>query len=167
MTRTQALLLTATTVLLVAWWATGAGEWSASPRPGVVAAPRVVVTPVAVDALASRAAALRAYLASPRPPGQVRRNPFVFGTSPPRARVPSPVMLAPHAARPEMRLSGIAEDSGEAGLVRTAVISVLGQVFLAKEGDRVLSRFLVVRVASDAVQLRDADGDEAFTLVLR
>ncbi len=168
MTRTQAAWLTLTAVLLVAWAASGTLPWPIDSHKGTVT-PRPAADPIPADALGVRAASLRQYLASARPPAAVRRNPFVFSASPPPAgmTLPATPLSARHAPRPEMKLSGIAEDVGEHGPVRTAVISAMGQVFFAKEGDRVLSRFFVVRVVADAVQLRDTDGDELFTLVLR
>jgi hypothetical protein len=47
------------------------------------------------------------------------------------------------------------------------VISAAGQVIFAKEGDRVLSRFLVLRIVADAVHLKDDEGGGEFALVLK
>jgi hypothetical protein len=66
-----------------------------------------------------------------------------------------------------MELAGIAEETGNGHPSRTAVISAAGQVIFAKEGDRVLSRFLVVRIAADAVHLKDEQGGGEFALVLK
>jgi hypothetical protein len=66
-----------------------------------------------------------------------------------------------------MVLSGIAEETSNGHPVRTAVISARGELVFAREGDRVLSRFLVVRIAADAVQLKDGEGGEVFTLALK
>ena len=123
-----------------------------------------------IDAgLPERAEALRRLLASPPPATPVRRNPFGFGVASAGATriaggaadaaVPTP--------RPSMELAGIAEETGNGHPNRTAVISAAGQVIFAKEGDRVLSRFLVVRIAADAVQLRDDEGGGEFSLVLK
>jgi hypothetical protein len=124
-----------------------------------------------VDAgLPERAEALRRFLASPPPPSPVRRNPFGFGAAP-AAGAPAAGdaadRAAPSAPRPPMELAGIAEETGNGHPVRTAVISAAGQVIFAKEGDRVLSRFLVVRIAADAVHLKDDEGGGEFSLVLR
>jgi len=70
-------------------------------------------------------------------------------------------------ARPELLLTGIAEDGANGAIVRTALIVAAGQLVFAKEGDRVLSRFVVLRIAADAVQLRDAERGEVFTLAFR
>ncbi len=66
-----------------------------------------------------------------------------------------------------MTLSGIAEDTENGRPVRTAVISARGQLVLAREGDRVLARFVVRRITADAVQIEDSEGGKAFTLVLK
>jgi hypothetical protein len=100
----------------------------------------------------------------------MRRNPFGFGAASAGA-----VRIAGGAAgaaavptpRPSMELAGIAEETGNGHPNRTAVISAAGQVIFAKEGDRVLSRFLVVRIAADAVHLRDDEGGGEFSLALK
>lgn len=124
-----------------------------------------------IDAgLPERAEALRRFLASPPPPSPVRRNPFGFGAaSAARARAAGAAAdrVAPPTPRPPMELAGIAEETGNGHPVRTAVISAAGQVIFAKEGDRVLSRFLVVRIAADAVHLKDDEGGGEFSLVLK
>lgn len=124
-----------------------------------------------VDAgLPERAEALRRFLASPPPPTPVRRNPFGFGVASrggAGAAGPAADVAAPPTPRPPMELAGIAEETGNGHPNRTAVISAAGQVIFAKEGDRVLSRFLVVRIAADAVHLKDDEGGGEFSLVLK
>jgi hypothetical protein len=152
---------------------------------GLIVANRGPVTPVEsgrapataasgaapVDAgLPERAEALRRFLASPPPPSPVRRNPFGFGAASAaegRAAGGAADTAVPPTPRPPMELAGIAEETGNGHPVRTAVISSAGQVILAKEGDRVLSRFLVVRIAADAVHLKDDEGGREFSLVLK
>jgi hypothetical protein len=136
------------------------GDLSASSRVGA--------------GLSERAEALREYFATPRPRGPVRRNPFRFGEAPPaaagrRGRLLSEVSptAAPAPSRPEMALSGVAEETANGHPLRTAIISVTGQLAFAREGDRVLSRFVVLHVAADAVQLKDGEGGEVFTLALK
>jgi hypothetical protein len=125
-----------------------------------------------VDAgLPERAAALRAYLSSPPPLSPVRRNPFGFGRpsagAPRGVGEPSSPTAAGPPPRPPMELAGIAEDTGNGHPARTAVISAAGQVIFAREGDRILSRFLVVRITADAVHLKDDEGGGEFSLVLK
>jgi len=173
MTRTQASLLTVAAILTLAWLATGTGR-DLPPSSAGSAHPAVRAEEESIgDAIRARSRGLRAYLSAPRPFRPVGRNPFSFsqpslpggGGRPARAPAAPPADTRP--ARPEMKLSGIAEDTGPGGPIRTAIISTLGQVVFAKEGDRILARFLVVRIAADAVQLRDGDGGELFTLAMR
>jgi hypothetical protein len=120
--------------------------------------------------LPERAEALRRFIAAPPPPTPVRRNPFGFGVASAAEARAAGGGVEPAAARtprPPMELAGIAEETGNGHPNRTAVISASGQVIFAKEGDRVLSRFLVVRIAADAVHLKDDEGGGEFSLVLK
>lgn len=125
------------------------------------------------DGLGERARAMRSRLAAPRPPSPVRRNPFSFRADPPapasRTQAAALAVAQPEPApsRPEMTLSGIAEDMENGRPIRTAVISARGQLVLAREGDRILARFVVLRITADAVQLEDSEGGEVFTLALK
>ena len=176
MSRTSAELLLLAALLAGAWMVLGRG----AQAPGAEALngdpPRAIESrdPVG-QGLSERASRLRALSSTPRAPVPVTRNPFAFSEPPRPATVVGPpgqrhvevdseATLAP---RPELRLSGVAEDLVAGTVVRTAVISVDGQVLLAKEGDRLLSRYLVVRIAADAVQLKDAERDELFTLAFK
>jgi hypothetical protein len=140
----------------------------AEPRPAL---PTAAARDAPVDAgLSERADALRRFLASPPPPSPVRRNPFGFGGGAAvgtRAARGARDAAAPLTPRPPLELAGIAEETGNGHPNRTAVISAAGQVIFAKEGDRVLSRFLVVRIAADAVLLKDDEGGGEFSLVLK
>jgi hypothetical protein len=140
----------------------------AEPGPGLAPA---ASRDAPIDAgLSERAEALRRLLASPPPQTPVRRNPFGFGVaSAGAARIAGGAAdaAAVPTPRPPMELAGIAEETGNGHPNRTAVISAAGQVIFAKEGDRVLSRFLVVRIAADAVHLKDDEGGGAFSLVLK
>jgi hypothetical protein len=73
--------------------------------------------------------------------------------------VPDALPPAPPAMRPPLTLVGLAEDTTDAGVVRTAIISGFGDIFLVKAGDRVGSRYRVAAVASDGADLiDDTDG---------
>jgi len=126
-------------------------------------------------ALASEIARLHDRLRPATTPRQPARNLFSYGT----AKVPSSV--APSAAaRPALsevvpvgpapaplKLSGIAEDEMPDGVVRTAIISGLGQLFLVKEGDSFADRYRVLRVSSDVVELTDLVDGNVLRLALR
>jgi hypothetical protein len=173
-TRTQAELVLLV-ALLVAAWLVVSRSGSLSPSGADQPRPHNANRDESVGGgLSERAEALRAYLATPRPLGPVRRNPFSFPVPFPvgaerGGRVAAAAVRSPDLApsRPEMALSGIAEEAGTGHLVRTAVMSVRGQLVFAREGDRVLSRFLLVRIAADAVQLKDNETGEVFTLALK
>ena len=64
---------------------------------------------------------------------------------------------------PPVRLLGIAEDKA----TRTAVLSVGGDLVLAKEGDQVAGHFQVVRITQDSVELSDSAGSSPIRLALR
>jgi hypothetical protein len=110
-------------------------------------------------------------------PREGGRNPFEYArvTAPPAAAVPAPppadtIAPPPPSAPPPplFTLSGIADKTGEDGkVVRTAVISGLGQLFFAKAGDNVTPRYTVSAIGADAVELRDATTGETVRLALQ
>jgi hypothetical protein len=169
-TRTLAelVLLAALAVALGLIVASRGRVWPAEPGQMPAAA---AFRAAPIDAgLSERVEALRRLLAHPPPPAPARRNPFGFGAAPAggtRAAGGAAEAAAVPAPRPSMELAGVAEETGNGHPNRTAVISAAGQLIFAKEGDRVLSRFLVVRIAADAVRLRDDEGGGEFSLVLR
>src|SRR5262249_12488666 len=96
----------------------------------------------------------------------------------PRASAPAPVATAapPAAAVQEqalapivapLKLEGLAEDHGDQGPVRTAIISGFGDIFLVKEGDSVTSRYRVAKISPDAVELTDLTNNTPLRLALR
>jgi hypothetical protein len=70
------------------------------------------------------------------------------------------------APLPTLKLSGIAEDATPNGFVRTAIISGLGQLFLAKEGEQVTERYRVVRISPEVVELIDIQNGTTVRLAL-
>ena len=100
--------------------------------------------------------------AIPRQPG---RNLFSFratGARSATAVTPGTTTAAlpdagvkPGLAQPEMKLVGVAEDSGPDGPIRTAIISGAGQLFLVKEGESVTALYHVARISVDVVELTD------------
>ena len=110
--------------------------------------------------------------ATPRQPG---RNLFSFAA--PKAPPPAPPVEAPprapsepEIARPApaaLKLSGIAEDATPNGLVRTAVLSGLGQLFLVKEGENVTERYRVAKISAEVVEITDLGDGTTLRLALR
>jgi hypothetical protein len=90
--------------------------------------------------------------------------------APPR---PDPVASQPAAVDPPrpvvppLKLVGIAEDAGDAGPTRTAIISGFGALFLVKDGEAVTDRYRVTRVSSDAVELLEIDDNTTVRLALK
>jgi hypothetical protein len=117
------------------------------------------------ERLASDVARLHGYL---RPGIELRpsvRNPFRFAiarvTHPPASQprttvsaTPAPPLTPP----PALRLSGMAEDAGPDGPVRTAIVSGMGQLFLVQQGDTVAGRYRVVRIGPDVIEIADTTG---------
>ena len=87
------------------------------------------------------------------------RNPFRFEVRSEvsiQARVqPASVALSITPAGPALKLAGIAENATADGLVRTAIVSAPGELYLVKVGDKVATRYRVERIGVDAVELQD------------
>ena len=177
MTYRRAVALVLAVVAVATWLAITAGRGVApversAPRPVVISSP---LDP-AIRSVQGQAGRLRAYLASAPPLAPAARNPFRFRERPEaRPQVhPAPALstaaasvLAALTARPELVLSGLAEDPSPSGPIRTAIISGLGQLFLVKEGEEFGGRFQVVRIGTNAVQVLDRSDGSTFTLALR
>ena len=81
--------------------------------------------------------------------------------APPAEPPPTAATVAP------LKLEGLAEDHGDQGTVRTAIISGFGDIFLAKEGDNVTLRYRVAKISPDAVELTDLTDNTPLRLALR
>jgi hypothetical protein len=130
--------------------------------------------------LEAQSARLRASLA-PAPTNG--RNPFRFGSGPRDANpfagrhedtsdlggVLTGEVTPPVAADPvfPLALVGVAERSGPAGVQHTGVLAGLGQVFLVAPGDVVGTRYRVVNVGPDAVEVRDEQAGRTHHLNMR
>jgi hypothetical protein len=108
------------------------------------------------------------------------RNPFRFGAPPPRPSQPPvpgrsdderPALsgrpLAPVEAPVPVRLVGVAGRRTPDGPSRSAILSGLGQVFVAGAGDLVAGRYRVTAVGEDAAELRDETTGQIVRLALR
>ena len=160
--RTSTLAFAGAAALAACAWLAAAA--TSSSRERVVP---VVVRASSIDArgaaLADEVSRLHDRLrpsAVPREPG---RNLFSFSPRPASAPLPPPPSPKPAlseatAARPPapvMKLSGVAEDVTATGVVRTAIISAFGQLFLVKEGEPVTERYRVTKISSDVVEVSD------------
>jgi len=166
---------TATIVLagaaLAAWLAGAATSNRALPDP--IVTPRPAIDASGAD-LASEIAKLHERLRPTATPRTPARNLFTFRAAPaaapaPRAALaeaPVPVVNAA-PVQPPLKLSGIGEDPGPDGPVRTAFISGDGQLFIVKEGEQVTPRYRVTRIAADVVELADLVDGSTRRLALR
>jgi hypothetical protein len=114
------------------------------------------------------------------PPTEPARNPFRFGAQPtpqpsrlsvpglPRAGRPSLRESAPPQESPlPVRLVGMATRQSSDGPARLAILSGLGQVFVAGPGEMVGERYRLTAVGEDAVELRDEATGRLVRLALR
>lgn len=160
----------------VAAWFAGAATSIHPPEQ-----PPLAIQAPAIDArgaaLASEVARLHDRLRPTTSPRQPGRNLFTFRAAPVRPSaalaVPATVVQAPPIAEPSvppppmLKLSGIGEDPGDDGPVRTAIISAPGQLYIVKEGDTVTPRYRVAKISSDVVELSDVLDGSARRLALR
>jgi len=155
-----------------AWLAAAATSGSRSGGQPSVAD----VSPVDARAseLAAEVARLHDWQKPVAPPRRTGRNLFSFGRTErptaagehkPPAQHETPAQAGP--AAPLLKLAGIGEDVTPAGVVRTAIISTAGELFLAKEGDEVTARYRVSRISSEVVELSDLSDGSTRRLVLR
>jgi len=129
------------------------------------AAPMIDQVNTQVDRLRQRLAAPPAY------PAPVR-DPFHFGKreepSRPKAIVeavaPAPVVRPPAPVLP--KLVAIAATTGDAGVIRTAILTVGDDVQILKAGDTVL-KFVIKSIGADIVELVDSSTGSTFRLSLQ
>lgn len=173
MNRTRIALIGTAAVLLAVWAASASLPSAAPARDAADAAAKKRAARDApppeplfdVDRAADRLRTRRDTM----PPPAARRNPFEYDLAPVRSAArrtepPPAVEVEPdQPRRPLFTLSGVAEKDG----VRTAVIAGFGQLFFAKAGDTVASRYEVIAVGADAVELRDTYDGQTLRLLLR
>jgi hypothetical protein len=144
-------------MLLAAWLASAAGVG----RPSIPQLPGPSPGDAQLDVVAagvqSQAVRLRQRLAAAPAPGASIRNPFAFAarevTEPLAVRRASVPVAPPPVAEPEpdLVLLGLAED----GSTRTAMLGSGDELLMVTEGQTVVGRYRVAKVASDAVELID------------
>jgi hypothetical protein len=156
---------------LVTWLAAAATSNRVVVPPPIDRAPAIDKSGVA---LTNEIARLHDRLRPDASPVEPGRNLFAFRAAPiQRAPVAPPPVAALFEAKPvapalpPMQLSGVAEDTGPDGPVRTAIISVEGQLFMVKEGENVTPRYRVVKIAGDVVELSDQVDHTTRRLALR
>jgi hypothetical protein len=168
----------------VAWFGVSAlaiATWFAAASTSGVRAPVVPVQPVRATALDRSSAVLQSEVArlhariGPTASPARSRDLFRFNVRAPQRPAPSsrPAVAAVESAtpvvalRPALKLIGIAEDTSESGVVRTAIVSGPGELFLVKAGELISGRYRVDQVSADAVLLTDTTTSDSTTLALR
>jgi hypothetical protein len=166
--------------MLATWFIAAAGQGGSRSTPAVIAdeSRHLTETERAAVEIQQQADRLRSRLVVAPAPSEARRNPFVFRTrevqsardvsTTPESAAAEPAAAAAPLPEPDpFTLSGVATDENPEGPVRTAVLSGLGDVFLVKAGDIVASRYEIVAVGADAVELKDVTSGRTFRIGLR
>lgn len=152
---------------LVVWLAAAA----TSPAPSRV--PAAVTPPAAVDLsgaeLSAEIARLRERLRPSAQPSQARDlfryQPHAAAraaaASQPQPLEPSTSLRdVPSPSTPALlTLVGMAEDPGDAGPVRRAILSGFGDLFIVKAGDSIAGKYRVAAIGADGVDLVDLSSD--------
>lgn len=163
MTPRRAALWFGGSTLLAAWLAAAAAP-SLAPE-SVAQAPSARMSEpdrkaVELATEAERLGARLSVVSSPRP---MMRNPFLFASRVPKAVSSGPVGTLPSsapgpaaAAAPRISLLGVAEDVPGSSPVRTAIVSLAGELLLVKEGESIgAGRYRLTHVGADAIEIED------------
>lgn len=150
---------------LVVWLAAAA----TSPTPP--SAPLAVTPPAAIDRsgaeLSSEIARLRERLRPSAQPAQARdlfryraRAAAESAAAARNSALAPPLTLQETPARSPsevvpLKVVGMAEDPGDAGPIRTAILSGLGDLFIVKAGDSIAGRYRVAAINADSIDLVD------------
>lgn len=161
--KSTAVASTATT-LLATWFG-----WTSTPPTPVASDVRAIsraARPAADADIQREAQRLQLHVRTEIEYRDPSRNPFRFGARPPApeaartrnsAAVPAPPVPVPVAPPVSLTLSGIAADSADGAVQRTAIITAPSGLLLVKEGDRVAD-YTVSHIEDGAVDLVAADG---------
>ena len=158
---------------LIAWLAGAATSKYTIPPPAVFQ--QTAIEKRGAE-LASEIDRLHERLAPTVAPRVPARNLFTFRAAARPAAVavvpaaPLPALTEarpPTVSLPPLKLSGIAEDPGADGPIRIAFIAGDGQLFMAKEGELVTTRYRVAKISADVVELTDLIDSSTRRLALR
>lgn len=168
--------------------ATALATWLASAPPVVAPGDGRLTPPTRVDAAATQAVVLQmqelneeavrlarrlseadAFAAPDRDPFRFKLAPAPAPAAPPPVVPPvaTDVAAVPPPAPSPFALSGIAEERQGDAVIRTAVVTGLGELWLVKAGEKVEGKFEVTAVDADAVELIRADTGTAVRLTFR
>jgi hypothetical protein len=155
-------------MLLAAWLASAAGVGRPSIPPVASLSPETVQLDALASDVQSQALRLRQRLAAAPAPRATIRNPFEFvALQPPTVSSKTPALSTPPVVEappePNLVLIGLAED----GATRTAMIESGDDLVMATEGQTIVSRYRVVKVGADAIELVDVVTGTTRRLFLR
>ena len=171
MSPTRVALIAIGSALVATWLTAATMTRQVEPLSGTAAPPQQAMAPSSASlGLAAEVQRLRARLGDAPVPRRAGRNPFELGAPtvlllPP----PAPLSTSSPAAEPTLfgvTLAGIAEERTPDGPVRTAIVSMRGEVMLVGEGGVVGTRFVAERIGPTDVELRDLEDGTVRTLVL-
>jgi hypothetical protein len=165
MTRMRAVLLACLATLFAVWVATTATLPFGRTAPEVPAA-ETAGDPGPLGSLDLERAAtrLRARIEAAAAPAPPARNPFRFGSTPPaRSAAPAPAPLppaplpesVPAPSAPPLALIGVAEQTIDGQVVRTAILSMGKDLYYVKTGERAGSAYEVVAIDAEGVEVKD------------
>jgi hypothetical protein len=161
----RAVLLACLGTLFAVWVATTATLPFGRTAPEVPAAQAAGDPgPLGSLDLERAAARLRMRTEAASTPVPAARNPFRFGSTPPaRSTAPAPAPLPP-ASQPEavaapsappVALIGVAEQTVDGQVVRTAILSMGKDLYYVKAGERAANAYEVVAIDADGVEVKD------------
>jgi hypothetical protein len=180
--RTLALALIAGSVLAMSWavWSPLRRAPAASPAPAARSGAKAATAARAVDSLDVHAGRLRRR-AEEAPAPMASRDPFRFrapevpplhGPGSGTTRLPA-LVVGPADARATAEagtpfaLSGIAEEAGPEGPVRTAILSAPRALYHVEVGGVVLGRYRVIEISATRVTVLDLESGRTSELVLK
>ena len=179
MTLRRATLYACGGSLLVAWFSSAASLSLMRTPPRAYSEGQSVSAPTdgVAEVVQAQAHRLRQRMAAAPVPQEPLRNPFAFRAVPEAAPVPAR-MRAPQPdgavlepappPEPRLELAGIAEQRGENGPVRTAMIATeANQLIMAGVGSAVGGRYTVAAIDGDGVSLTDLATGRTRRLVLQ
>jgi hypothetical protein len=159
---------------LIAWFAGAATSKYTIPPAAVVQQTSIEKRGAALSIEIDRLHERLAPTVAPRSPS---RNLFAFRVAARPAPAATPAVdmpprpalteARPAVSLPPLKLSGIAEDPGPDGPLRTAIIAGDGQLFMVKEGEQVTARYRVAKISADVVELTDVIDNSVRRLALR
>ncbi len=160
------------TVALAGVWLVAAGCRQEPPSPPVTPG---IARPLFGRRQPAEPEPIRSRAVPPAPPAAMR-DPFAFGAPeaphtrrgalpplPPAAGLPELPLPLP---QPDVALIGVAEGR-ESPPVRTAILSLAGDVVLARTGETFGGRYTVVGIGAEAVDLLDGFTQQHVRLALR